>query len=149
MNWTLKRFDELTLDELYDSLALRTEVFVVEQNCPYQECDGLDREALHLQGRSDEGGLLAYARILPPGTRFSEDVSMGRIATSPRVRGQGLGRELNAQALAAIAQHYGSVPVRISAQQHLERFYRAFGFEPVTGEAYDEDGIPHLEMLKP
>lgn len=158
--WILKRFDELTPDELYALLRLRSEVFVVEQNCVFQDMDGADDVCHHVMGwtggidRPDGlGGFVtepaflgAYARIVPPGVKFREP-SIGRIATSPARRGQGFGRTLVAQSLTHLYELYGQQPVRIGAQQYLEQFYGAFGFVK-TGDMYLEDNIPHIEMLK-
>jgi ElaA protein len=136
-------FSALTPSQLHDALALRAAVFVVEQACIFQDVDGLDPHALHLL--ADDGALAGYARILPPGTRF-DVTSIGRLVVAPRARGTGLGRQLVEEAIAAIERH-GRVPIALSAQAHLERFYASFGFLP--GERYDEDGIPHVEMRRP
>jgi ElaA protein len=145
--WTWARFEQLSIDDLYDALALRCRVFVLEQG-PYQDPDGLDRHCWHLLGRDDASGALhAYARIVDAGFKFAEP-SLGRVITSPETRGSGLGRLLVAQAL---RRHDAIVPAaanRISAQAHLERFYAGFGWRAV-GEPYLEDNIPHLEMLRP
>lgn len=143
--WIYKTFLELTNQELYDLLALRVEVFVVEQNCPYQDVDGKDQKAHHLLGYiGDE--LAAYSRITFPGVRFPE-VSIGRIVTARKYRGKGLGKQLTDEALKRIEAGYGPVPVRISAQSYLISFYRSFGFVP-EGEEYLEDGILHKEMIR-
>ena len=146
VNWTLAPYEALSLNDLYDLIQARIEVFIVEQNCPYQDVDGKDRHSLHLWGRGDQGLVLAYARITAPGVRFPEP-SIGRVITTESGRGQGLGRELMVRAIEAIGSHYPNQPIRISAQQYLERFYSSLGFETVS-EAYLEDNIPHLEMLK-
>lgn len=143
--WRCVPFAELTLDDLYDLLALRAAVFVVEQECPYQDLDGLDRPALHLLGRR-EGALLAYARLHPPGVRFPA-ASVGRIVTAPAVRRTGLGRALMRQALGQVDARWAPVGVEIGAQRYLERFYGGFGFRTV-GEPYDEDGIEHVWMVR-
>lgn len=142
-----KAFAELTVDELYAILALRQEVFVVEQACAYLDCDGLDRVARHLwtaRGAGDE--VVAYARILPPGAKF-EEASLGRVITASSARRTGAGRVIVARAIAAIEHSWGRGAIRISAQSYLERFYRELGFERVGAE-YLEDGIPHIEMLR-
>ena len=148
LHWRVQRFDALSVDDLYRILAARVDVFVVEQRCPYPELDGLDSVGLHVSCLSSEkpdAALLAYARILPADTVFDE-VAIGRVLTTEAGRGHGLGRQLMQQALDAVEQAFGQVPVRISAQQYLERFYRSLGFETVSG-VYLEDGIPHLEMV--
>ena len=148
--WTWKSFPELTLDELYALLALRQEVFVVEQRSIYQDVDGLDGGSLHLLGHEDaEGGpyLAAYLRILPPDLKFPGASSLGRVVTSPKARGRGLGREIVERGLAQLDARYPEAPVRISAQHYLQRFYEDFGFH-AEGDVYDEDGIPHIDMLR-
>ncbi len=144
--WTIRQFDTLNSRELYDALVLRQRVFVVEQSCAYLDCDGLDEHALHLFGRSENGDLVAYARIFPPGRCFVE-ASMGRVVTAPEVRGNGVGRDLMNEALAQTYKAYGDVPIRIGAQQYLERVYSKLGFVTVS-DVYDEDGIPHIKMVK-
>ncbi len=145
INWTLLGFSELNAAQLYELLQLRMEVFVVEQNCPYQDADGKDVSAFHLLGYSEENRLIACARILPAGLSFAE-ASIGRVCTSSLARKTGAGKELMKQAIAWILQTYGPVPIRIGAQSYLLRFYSGLGFEVVSSE-YLEDGIPHLEML--
>lgn len=147
VDWTVESFDEVSLRRFYAILAARVAVFVVEQDCPYQDIDGLDEQAVHVTAWSPERSVLAYARILPPGMRFAEP-SIGRVLTTESVRGQGLGHELMVRSLAVSAQWFPGQPVRISAQQYLERFYHTLGFETVS-EPYPEDGIPHLEMFRP
>jgi ElaA protein len=146
LNWELKSFDQLTNTELYKVMALRQEVFIIEQDCPYLDADGLDHLAMHLMGWDGAHDLLAYSRIFPAGITFSES-SIGRIISSGRIRGQGIGRQLMDRSLHALKELYGNVPVRIGAQTYLTVFYRDFGFEPV-GNEYLEDGIPHIEMLR-
>ena len=145
IDWRWCRLEQLSAAELYAVLAAREAVFVVEQACPYQELDGLDLQAMHLVAWSG-AEVAAYLRVLPPGVRFGEP-SIGRLLTTRAFRGQGLGREMVAQALQQIAQAYPRQPVRISAQTYLQHFYAAFGFETVS-ETYLEDGIPHVEMLR-
>lgn len=146
IDWQWKSFAALSAPELYQILALRSEVFVVEQNCVYLDPDGLDQVAWHLWAH-EAGQVRAYLRVLPPGVKFAE-VSLGRVISHASVRGSGLGQALLARGLQQIEQQYGQVAVRISAQLYLQRFYQGFGFQ-VCGEAYDEDGIPHVEMLRP
>ena len=143
--WLEKPWTALTVDELYGILALRQRVFVVEQSCPYLDCDDVDRDAVHLW-TGDERGALAYLRIVPPGRTFAEP-SLGRIVTAPEVRRSGLGRLLVAEGLARLRALHGPVPVRIGAQKYLERFYGELGFVRASDD-YVEDGIPHLEMVR-
>ncbi|WP_118972713.1 GNAT family N-acetyltransferase [Taibaiella koreensis] len=145
MNWHCKFFDTLSTAELYSLLQLRSRIFVVEQNCPYQDLDDKDQAALHLWCNDEQGLAVAYCRILPAGASYPE-VSIGRVANDTAIRGKGIGRQLMQEALDSIRKHWGAVPVRISAQEYLQRFYESMGFEPV-GAAYLEDNIPHIEML--
>lgn len=140
-----KTFKELTAVELYEILNLRQNVFIVEQNCPYLDCDGKDFHAKHLMGRTKDGNLAAYARIIQPGISYKE-VSIGRVVTAIAYRKFGFGKLLMAEALKTIESIYGNVPVRICAQSYLLDFYASFGFE--AGESYIEDGIPHHIMLR-
>lgn len=146
MNWRWCRFAELGVDDLYDALALRCRVFVLEQG-PYLDPDGLDRHSWHLLGRDPAGTLQAYLRVVDPGLKFDEP-SIGRVITSPETRGTGLGRRLVAEGVARCAQAWPGRAIRISAQSHLERFYGEFGFAKV-GAPYLEDNIPHIEMARP
>ena len=146
LHFTLKPFAALTLTELYDLLQLRSEVFVVEQACAFQDIDGLDQAAFHLLGYADAGELAAYARLLPPGVSYAQ-ASIGRVATSGRHRGGGLGRQLLAEAIARCEAQFGPGPIKIGAQQYLLDFYQSFGFV-VEGAGYLEDGIPHVHMVR-
>ena len=146
MNWTWQRFEALGVDNLYDALALRCRVFILEQG-PYLDPDGIDRQAWHLLGRDANGVLQAYLRVVDPGVKYVEP-SIGRVITAPDSRGTGLGRVLFAKGVSRCAAVWPGQGIRISAQAHLERFYGTFGFGRF-GESYLEDGIPHLEMLKP
>ena len=143
--WTWKRFEALSLDELYDALALRCRVFILEQGA-YLDPDGLDRVSWHLLGRDGDGVLQAYLRVLDPGVKFSEP-SMGRVITSPEVRGTGVGRLLVAEGVRRIDMAWPGQPNRISAQAHLADFYGGFGYA-AQGDTYLEDGIPHVEMVR-
>jgi ElaA protein len=144
--WRTSDLDSLGASGIYRLLRERVAVFIVEQDCPYQEVDGLDDRATHLWAESSDGRILAYARILPPGVSFDE-ASIGRVLTTAAGRGLGLGRELMGRALAECASRYPGIGIRISAQQYLHRFYEELGFDTVKGP-YLEDGIPHLEMLR-
>ena len=145
MNWLWSRFQDLGVDNLYDALALRCRVFILEQG-PYLDPDGIDRQAWHLLGRDANGVLQAYLRVVDPGVKYVEP-SIGRVITAPDSRGTGLGRVLFAKGVSRCAAVWPGQGIRISAQAHLERFYGTYGFERV-GDGYLEDGIPHLEMLK-
>lgn len=147
MHWTCARFDELTVGQLYDLLQLRSQVFVVEQNCVFLDLDGLDRQTLHLLGTGEGGALMAYTRLIPPGVK-APDALIGRVVTAPAARGGGTGRALMAESVARCEQLWPGHAITLHAQAHLERFYAGFGFAPV-GEPYMEDGIPHIEMRKP
>ncbi|HEM4973611.1 GNAT family N-acetyltransferase [Streptococcus suis] len=144
MQWEIKAFDQLSLQELYGILTLRVDVFVVEQACPYPEVDGKDPNCLHLLG-TDEGELVAYLRILPAGLSYDE-VSIGRVVIKSSHRGKGLGRPMMEQAIHFIINEWKERQIKIGAQAHLEKFYSSLGFEPVS-EVYLEDDIPHLDML--
>ena len=147
VHWHWSRFHALSLDDLYDALALRSAVFSVEQACAYLDPDGVDRHSSHLLGRDQSGVLQAYLRVVDPGVKYVEP-SIGRVITCKQARGTGLGRRLFAEGVSRCTRAWPGHGIRISAQSHLDRFYGSFGFEPV-GEIYLEDNIPHLEMLRP
>jgi ElaA protein len=143
MKWYLKRFSELSLEELYSILQLRAEVFVVEQNCPYQDVDGKDEKALHLFARDND--IVAYTRIFRAGDYF-EEASVGRVVTKPSYREKNLGHELMQKSLKYMDENnYG--PIHISAQTYLKKFYENHGFRQFT-EEYLEDDLPHIGMLR-
>lgn len=144
VNWQWYRLSEFSAVQLYAVLEARVAIFVVEQNCAYQDLDGLDQDAEHLVAWSGRE-VAAYVRVLAPGTRF-EDPSIGRIITTQKFRGSGLGREVVAKGIERTRLRYPQRPIRISAQKYLEKFYGSFGFASVS-EPYLEDGIPHVEML--
>ena len=143
--WNVQKFEELTVKQLYTYLQLRVNVFIVEQQCPYPELDGYDEEAFHLTYIENEK-LLAYARILPEGVKYNR-VSIGRVIVDQEVRGRGIAKELMKQSLSFIQQNWPQKEVQLQAQTHLRDFYGAFGFEAVSDD-YDEDGIPHVDMVK-
>ena len=145
-DWVWRSFQELTPDELYDILALRQTVFVVEQDCAYLDADGWDRRSRHLYKRDASGLMVAYLRLVEPGVKYAEP-SIGRVITHPSVRRTGLGRELMAEGLRGADEHYPGAGVRIGAQKWAEGFYRSLGFESV-GHEFIEDDIPHVEMLR-
>lgn len=145
IHFVYKTFDQLTSPELHDMYALRSEVFVVEQDCVYQDIDGNDPKSIHVLG-SIEGVLVAYARILDQGLSYAEYSSIGRIVVSPVHRAQKLGHALVDFAIKTTQKEYANSRIKISAQAHLEKFYQVHQFK-ATGEAYLEDGIPHIGML--
>lgn len=147
LQWSCKPFAALSVSELYQILHWRQRVFVVEQRCAYLDADGLDPECLHLSLCNPQGELLAYARLLPPGLNGAEP-AIGRVLVVPQYRRQQLARALMQRALDEIAQRLSSVSVRISAQLYLQGFYQSLGFVPI-GTPYDEDGIVHINMLRP
>jgi ElaA protein len=144
MKFNSLKFEKLNVKQLYDILQLRSEVFVVEQDCVYQDIDGHDQIALHVLAY-DQNILTTYARILPPKTYF-EQVSIGRIIVKQTHRGQDLGHQLMKYCINFIAEKYGKQTIKISAQEHLKAFYEQHGFKQI-GEAYLEDGIPHVAMM--
>ena len=145
MRWQWCKLAELGPAQLHTLFAAREAVFVVEQQCAYQELDELDLEAEHLISWQDKH-VAAYLRVLSPGVKYAEP-SMGRILTSKAHRGTGLGRELVSRGLQYVDETYPGSALRISAQLYLERFYQSFGFVTAS-EPYPEDGIPHIEMLR-
>ena len=145
IQWQVKKFEELTSFELYCILQLRNEVFVVEQNCVFQDADNKDQPAYHLAGWLSEK-LIAYSRIIPAGIAY-EFTSIGRVVTSPSERRNGLGKLLMQQSIAAITNLFGSVPIKLGAQLYLKKFYESFGFVQ-SSDVYLEDGIEHIEMIR-
>lgn len=141
--WSYKPFDLLTTRELYSILQLRNEVFVVEQNCVYQDIDDKDLKSHHLMAFDGEI-LAAYSRVLPPGLSFDE-TSIGRVITAPSHRGKGIGIELIEKAIEAAHLTFGVKAIKIGAQLYLQKFYESFGFVQ-TSAVYLEDGIEHIEM---
>jgi ElaA protein len=146
LRWLWCRFDELTGEQVYRILALREQVFIVEQECLYRDIDGRDAHAHHLLGLDASGSLVAYLRLVAPGYRFPEPC-IGRVVTDPATRGRGYGHALMKEGIRRAAEIYPGQPIRISAQRYLERFYGAHGFAP-SGDPYDEDGIEHREMVR-
>jgi len=145
MIWKLKKFNDLTPHELYAILQLRNEVFVVEQNCVYQDADNKDQESIHLMGWENDW-LAAYTRILPPGLGYDLP-SIGRVVTSPRIRKTGAGKIVMEKSIEAAESLFGKTPIRIGAQCYLKNFYEFLGFQQSSAE-YLEDGIPHIEMTR-
>jgi ElaA protein len=142
--WQCKPFKELTNEELYQIFRLRISVFVVEQNCPYQDADGKDLKSLHVTGKQN-GELIAYTRIVLPGVSYKE-ISIGRVVTSTEARRTGAGKILMKKTMEFIKKEFGNVPIRIGAQLYLQKFYESFSFVR-QGDEYLEDGIPHIIML--
>ncbi len=140
-----KTFSELSSQEIYDILQLRSEVFVVEQNCVYQDIDDKDQKALHVMGIK-EGRIVAYARIFKPGDYF-DLASIGRVVVSKKERKNGFGVLIMKSAIEAIRNEFGENSIKVSAQTYLKKFYKGFGFKKI-GEEYLEDGIPHIAMIK-
>jgi ElaA protein len=145
INWNSKNFDQLNPYELYDLLRLRSEVFVVEQNCVFLDMDNLDQHCIHLLGY-DGSKLMAYTRIVPPGLIYKE-ASIGRVVTSSSVRYTGAGKKLMEQSIITLYKLFGSIPIKIGAQLYLKKFYESFGFVQMN-EVYLEDGIEHIHMLR-
>ena len=139
-------FNELDVNDLYKIMALRQEVFVVEQNCPYQDADGKDLEGWHLMGKNSDGKLIAYTRLLPKGVSYPEYASIGRVVNSPSVRGQGVGKILMEESIRRMKILFPNSTIKIGAQTYLLKFYESLGFVS-TGEEYLEDDIPHTYMV--
>lgn len=144
INWQLKPFHNLTAAELYQVLRLRSEVFVVEQNCVFLDMDNKDQDCWHLLGWKSHL-LAASTRLVPPGIAYDE-MSIGRVVSSPQARGEGIGRLLMVESIDQCYKLFGRNPIRIGAQLYLEKFYSTLGFR-TDGEVYLEDGIQHVEML--
>ncbi|MDB5229936.1 MAG: ElaA protein [Chitinophagaceae bacterium] len=143
--WTCKKFGDLTPSELYDIIRLRNEVFVVEQNCVFQDADNKDLLCFHLSGYKGSN-LVAYTRLVPPGIAYNE-ASIGRVVTSPAHRKSGYGKRLMEVSITVCEELFGSGPIKIGAQLYLEKFYNSLGFKRV-GDIYDEDGIDHIYMIR-
>ena len=144
MEITIKTFDELTINELHDLLQLRSEVFVVEQDCVYQDIDGKDKKALHVFGIKD-CKMVAYTRCFGPGFYFAE-AAIGRVVVPVAERKYGYGHKIMKASMDAIKNRYNTEAIKLSAQTHLKKFYESHGFKQV-GEGYLEDGIPHVAMV--
>ena len=144
IKWRIEEFGDLSKLEVYHMLALRESIFVVEQDCPYQEIDGQDPNCLHLIGKTREGDIIATARIVPAGVIYS-NCSIGRVAVHKGWRGKGLGHEVMNRCHQFVREQFGPVKVKIAAQQYLEKFYQEHGYE-TQGEPYIWDGISHVDM---
>ncbi len=143
--WHLKKFESLTVHELYAILRLRSEVFVVEQTCIFQDMDNKDQSSYHLMGW-ENNNLAAYTRLVPPGISYQE-ASIGRVVTSPTARGSGIGKLLMEKSIEQTVLLYGKIPIRLGAQLYLKKFYESLGFRQ-TSDVYIEDGIDHIEMIR-
>jgi ElaA protein len=144
IQWLLKKFNELSPYQLYAILQLRNEVFVVEQNCVFQDADDKDQESHHLMGFLNNK-LVAYTRLVPPGYIY-EQASIGRVVTSPSVRGMNFGKQLIQLSIDNVYTLYGKGPIKIGAQLYLKHFYESFGFSQ-NSDIYLEDGIEHIYMI--
>ncbi|MCY6371687.1 GNAT family N-acetyltransferase [Clostridium ganghwense] len=144
MNWKIKKFKELSGEEMYEILKRRNEIFVVEQKCIYQDCDNKDKSAYHLF-LDKNGKIIAYLRILEKGVSYNE-ISIGRVLVDKDYRGKGLARQMLLKVIDFIKNNLDETIIRISAQEYLTRFYKSLGFEEVS-DVYLEDNIPHIEML--
>jgi ElaA protein len=145
IQWQIKSFEDLSVHELYDIMRLRSEIFVVEQNCVYLDLDGKDKVALHLFGEY-EGKIVAHSRLFTPGISF-ENASIGRVVVDANYRDRKWGHDLMREAIAGIKNHFGESKITIGAQLYLKKFYESHGFVQ-TSEMYLEDEIPHIEMIK-
>ncbi|MCL6462213.1 ElaA protein [Flavobacterium micromati] len=143
--WEIKSFDALSVHELYDMLRLRSEIFVVEQNCVYLDLDGKDKIALHLLGKT-EGEIVAHARLFQAGISF-DNASIGRVTVDPKHRDKKWGHQLMREAIAGIEHNFGESKITIGAQLYLKKFYESHGFVQIS-EMYLEDDIPHIEMKR-
>lgn len=147
ITWYHKHFKNLSTTELYQILQLRNEVFIVEQNCPFQDLDDKDFKCYHLIGFDTESQkVMAYTRIVPAGISY-EETSIGRVVTSPLARGIGIGKQLMKKSIELLEELYGGVSIKIGAQLYLKKYYESFGFEQIE-EVYLEDGIEHILMIK-
>lgn len=145
MNFVIKKFEALTPEELYSILRLRSEVFVVEQNCIFLDMDNKDQQCWHLMAW-EKNRLTGYTRLVPPGISYAEP-SIGRVVTSPSVRKKGTGKIIMIKSIEEINKLYGQTSIRIGAQLYLKSFYEYFGFTQ-SSDIYDEDGIDHIEMIR-
>ena len=145
ITWSVLHFEDLSVKQLFDVLQLRNQIFIVEQNCPYLDVDEKDLNSFHVFGVNQKRKIIATSRVLPPGVSYSE-ASIGRVAVAIDSRGTGIGDELNRVSMEFIRNYFGDIPIRLSAQKHLTNYYNKHGFK-VVSDPYDEDGIPHVEML--
>jgi ElaA protein len=146
IRWKWLDFSELTVNQLYDIMSLREDVFTFEQQCKERDLDGLDKKAIHLIGMQNNK-IIACVRILPPGIYKKDVVTGGRMAVAEEFRGQGIGKQIMRRILTHIKKHYPNIPIEFSAQLYLKKFYEGFGFNAYGG-VYDEGGIAHIAMRK-
>jgi len=146
IQWFCKHFNDLSVTELYSIIRLRNEVFVVEQNCVFQDADNKDQHCFHLMGFINNE-LVAYTRLLDKGIAYNY-ASIGRVVTNPNYRNIGAGKLLMQQSIEHCYTLFGQQSIKIGAQLYLKKFYESFGFEQ-SSDVYDEDGIDHIEMIKP
>lgn len=147
LRYSVIAFSDLTLDQLYNTMVLRQEVFIVEQDCPYLDADSKDQQCHHVIGVDKENVIQAYARLVPKGISYKEYNSIGRVITSASYRGKGEGKRLMQTSIDGIKKLYPNQPTKISAQVYALPFYVSLGFKEMDIERYDEDGIPHAAML--
>lgn len=146
VSWHIEKFEDLDNQKLYEILKLRTDIFVVEQNCPYPEIDGRDQEAIHFYASYNKV-VIAYCRIFLPGSLYSKEASIGRIAVVKDYRGNNLGHIIVDKSLQIIEKKVGKTDVKISAQAYLKKFYEDHGFKTIS-EEYVWDGIPHFDLIR-
>ena len=148
IEWQWLSFEQFTVDLLYEVLKLRQDVFIIEQACIYPELDDNDQPSLHLLGKRDsDGAVVAYLRLLPEGISYEGYCSIGRVLMAQDARGLGLGRKMMALTIEKATQAFPGIPIKLSGQEYLKAFYESLGFRVVAGP-YDEDGIPHLAMVR-
>lgn len=145
LDWQIKHYRDLSLNEFHDIIALRIQAFVVEQNCPYQDLDGKDKKCYHAFCRDGKGNIISTARIVPPGLIY-DSAAIGRVVIQEEFRGSGIGHDLIQECMNFCHLEFGNAAIRVSAQKHLENYYEKHHFVS-TGKEYAEDGIPHVEML--
>ena len=149
ITWTTKHFTQLSSNQLYQILRLRSQVFVVEQKCLFLDLDNHDQNAYHILGQNADGNLIATSRIFSPGIVYPNHQSIGRVVCAPKYRNNGIGKRLMAHSILECNRIFGNIqPIKIGAQYQLLRFYESFGFQSI-GEKYEEDGIDHIEMIRP
>lgn len=144
MVWKIKKFDELNAEEIYQILKIRNQVFIVEQQCPYLDCDGRDMKSYHLFLENNYE-IAAYLRIIEKGVSYNE-ISIGRVLVNSKYRGKGLARDMMKEAIGYINNQLNETSIRIEAQAYLTDFYKSLGFKQ-TSKVFLEDNIPHIEML--
>ena len=146
LNWKIQQFADLSTDDLFSIFEIRQAVFIVEQACVYPDIDDLDKKSWHISAWDANGLVAAYARLMAPGDRYQQ-ASIGRVLIPQNRRGEGLAKELMQHAIGFIENTFPEVAIKIGAQTYLEAFYKEFGFSTIS-EAYDEDGIMHIDMLR-